>query len=185
MGLFCVNFHFRTTDDRALAEAVGRRGVSRYRVVPAKNGWTSLFEEQASEQDDRRIRDLAGGLSRDLHVPAIAFLVHDSDIACFWLFDNGQLLDEYNSDPGYFDGDADGPPTPSGGRPDVLLPYCRPGVRVDEVAAILSQETVRSTTFAEDVIGRLAQAPWDRRQPGDSRLPGRRRRRQSRRHGRA
>jgi hypothetical protein len=158
MGLFCANFHFRTTEDRALSEAVQRRGVTRYRVVPATSGWTSLYEEQASEQDDRRIRDLAGGLSEDLHVAAIAFLVHDSDIACYWLFDNGQLLDEYNSDPGYFDQEPDGPPSPSGGRPEVLVRYCRTGVRQDELAAILSEETVRATTFAEDLIRRLAKA---------------------------
>jgi hypothetical protein len=157
MGLFCVNFHFRTTDDRALSEALNRRGVTRYRVVPAKNGWTALYEERASEQDDTRIRDLAGGVSGDLHVAAIAFLVHDSDIACYWLFDNGQLLDEYNSDPDYF-GDSDGPPSPSGGRPEVLLRYCRPGVRQDDLAAILAQETVRATTFAERLIERLAKA---------------------------
>jgi hypothetical protein len=157
MGLFCVNFHFRTTDDRALSEALNLRGITRYRVVPAKSGWTSLYEEQASEQDERRIRDLAAGLSEDLHVAAIAFLVHDSDIACYWLFDNGQLLDEYNSDPDYF-GDSDGPPSPSGGQPDVLLRYCRPGVRQDELAAILAKETVQATTFAEHLIERLAKA---------------------------
>jgi hypothetical protein len=158
MGLFCVNFHFRTTDDGALTVALNRRGVIRYRIVPAKSDWTSLYEEEASEQDDRRILDLARGLSEDLHVPAIAFLVHDSDIACYWLFDDGQLLDEYNSDPGYFDPDTDGPPSPSGGRIDVLLRYCRPGVQRDELTAILAEETVRKTTFAEDVIRRLAKA---------------------------
>jgi hypothetical protein len=158
MGLFCVNFHLRMTDDRALSEALNRRGIRRYRVVPAKSGWTSLYEEQASEQDEGRIRELAGGLSEHLRVPAIAFMVHDSDVACYWLFDNGQLRDEYNSDPGYFDGDADERPGPSGGRPDVLLPYCRPGVRQDELAAMLSEQTVRATTFADDVIRRLAGA---------------------------
>src|SRR5262249_50963848 len=131
MGLFCVNFHFRTTDHEALAEALKRRRVPRYRIVPGKSDWTSLFEEQASDQDDQRIRDLAGGLSKDLHVAAIAFLVHDSDIACYWLFDNGQLVDEYNSDPDYF-GDSDGPPSPTGGRPEVLLRYCRSGTRKED-----------------------------------------------------
>ena len=48
MGLFCVNLHFRTTDDSALSEALVRRGISRYRIVLAKSGWTSLNEEQAS-----------------------------------------------------------------------------------------------------------------------------------------
>jgi hypothetical protein len=158
MGLFCVNFHLRTTDDKALSEALKRRGVTRYRIVPAKSRWTSLYEEQASEQDDKRIRDLAGGLSEDLNVAAIAFLVHDSDIACYWLFDHGRLLDDYNSDPSYFDPDFDGPPSPSGGRPEVLVRYCRQGVRQDELAAILSVESLRATTFAENLIERLAKA---------------------------
>ncbi|HVC97804.1 MAG TPA: ankyrin repeat domain-containing protein [Pirellulales bacterium] len=154
MGLFCVNVHFRTTDDHALSASLNKRSVTRYRIVPAKNGWTSLYEERASEQDDRRIRDLAGGLSEDLHVAAIAFLVHDSDIACYWLFDDGQLLDEYNSYPNYFDDDADGPPSPSGGRTEVLVRYCQTGVQEDQLTAILRGEAL----FAEDVIAGLAQA---------------------------
>ena len=158
MGLFCVNFHFRTADDRALSEALRRRGVTRSRVVAGKNGWTALYEEQASEQDDRRIRDLAGGLSQDLHAAGIAFLVHDSDIACYWLYDNGRLLDEYNSNPDYFDQETDGPPRPAGGRPDLLLPFCRPGVGREELEAILGEENVRATIFAEEVIRRLARA---------------------------
>src|SRR5437879_1406555 len=81
LGLFCANLHFRTEDDRALSAALDRRGVARYRILPARNGWTSLYEERASGQDDDWIRDLGGGLSRDLQVAAIAFLVHDSDIA--------------------------------------------------------------------------------------------------------
>ena len=142
MGLFCVNLHFRTTDDKALSDALGRRGVSRYRVVPAKSGWTSLYEEQASEQDDRRIRDLAGGLSEDLQVPAIAFLVHDSDIACYWLFDGGRLLDEYNSCPDYFDD----------GATDDGSPSLRPGLDLE----ILTE-------------GRCLRLPQDRPGPGPER----------------
>src|SRR5262249_22748611 len=106
--------------------------------------------------DTDRLRDLARDLSEDLHVAAIAFMVHDSDFACYWLFDNGRVLDEYNSCPDYFgeDDEDDGPARPSSGRPDVLLRYCRAGVRQEELAATLSSESV----FAEDVIERLAQA---------------------------
>src|SRR5262245_31884956 len=82
MGLFCVNLHFRTTDDKALSAALARRKVTDTRVLPVKKGWVSLYEEQASQQDDERIRELAGGLSGDLKVPAIAFMVHDSEISC-------------------------------------------------------------------------------------------------------
>jgi hypothetical protein len=102
-----------------------------------------------------RIRDLAGGLSADLEVAAISFMVHDSDVASYWLFDGGRLLDHYNSCPDYFDDDAgeDEPPSPTGGRADLLLPYCRDGVQHDEVAAILTRDTL----FAERIVEQLAE----------------------------
>jgi hypothetical protein len=156
MGLFCVNFHLRATDERSVADAMSRRGITRFHVVPAKTGWTALYEERASEQDDQWILQLGRGLSEELQVAVIAFLVHDSDIACYWLFDNGQLLDEYNSDPSYFDSDTDGPPSPSGGRTEILVRYCRPGIRQAELAAILAEEAVQEATFAEEIIDRLA-----------------------------
>jgi ankyrin repeat protein len=156
MGLFCVNMHFRTADDKTLSAALNRRGVTRNLVLPAKDGWTSMYEEVASHQDDGRIRELAGGLSKDMHVAAIAFMVHDSDIACYWLFDDGSLIDQYNSCPDYFDDDAtdDESTGHSGGTPDVLLRYCRPGVRKEDLEAVLSEQTV----FAENVIQGLANA---------------------------
>jgi hypothetical protein len=154
MGLFCVNIHFRSTDDKALSAAVRNLGVSQFRVLPAKNGWTSLYEEEASHQDDGRVRELMDGLSGALKVAAIAFMVHDSDIACYWLYENGQLLDEYNSCPAYFDDDATGDEPPSGGRPEVLVRYCRNGVTEEQIAAALGGESV----FAEGVIEELAGA---------------------------
>lgn len=154
MGLFCVNMHFRSTDDKTLTAAVGKRGVSRFRVLPAKGGWTSLYEEEASHQDDGRIRELMDGLSQDLKAAGIAFMVHDSDVACYWLYENGELLDEYNSCPAYFDDDATGEEPPSGGRPNVLVRFCRAGVTEEQIATALGGESV----FAEGVIEELATA---------------------------
>jgi hypothetical protein len=153
MGLFCVNFHFRNTDASALSAAMKRRGIAKHRVLPEKNGWTSLYDARASEQDEDRIRQLAGDLSNELSVPAIAFLVHDSDIACYWLFDRGRELDHFNSCPDYFSQDDDGPGAPpSGGQPRLLLPYGRGGLQEDQIAAILQSESL----FAEDLIQKLA-----------------------------
>jgi hypothetical protein len=155
MGLFCANFHFKTADDRAVSEALQRRGLDRYVVVPARGGWTTMYEQRASEQDDEWICELAEGLSKDLQVAAIAFLVHDSDIACYWLFDQGGRVDQYNSSPDYFDSVADDEPAgPAGGQPDVLLRYCRAGVQRDELGAMLAQDSI----FAEGVIENLAEA---------------------------
>jgi hypothetical protein len=156
MGLFCANFHFRDVDEDALQTAIARRGLDGCRVLSAKAGWTSLYEEGASQQDEEWICELAGDLSRDLRAAAIAFMVHDSDIACYWLFDNGQQIDDYNSFPDYFDMDttASEPSGPRGGRPELLLRYCRKGVKRDELATILREQT----TFAESIIEQLAQA---------------------------
>jgi hypothetical protein len=154
MGLFCVSFHFKTANVGALAAALDRRKVRDRRLLPVHNGWCSLYEEKASQQDDARIRKLASGLSKDLQVPAIAFMVHDSDIACYWLYDNGVLLDEYNSCPDYFDNDGDGESTPSGGDAEVLVRFCRPGVSVEQLSEVLSTNVV----FAEEIIQRLADA---------------------------
>jgi hypothetical protein len=155
MGLFSVSLHFRNADENALNAAIKRRGLNRYRVLAPKGGWTTLYEERASQQDDEWIHELTGGLSRDLHVAAFAFMVHDSDIARYWLFDDGRLIDEYNSFPDYFDMDASGEPSgPSGGRPDFLVRYCRAGVREKQLAAILTEDA----TFAESVIEQLAKA---------------------------
>lgn len=154
MGLFCVSMHFRTTDDQALPEALVQRGISNYRILPAKNGWNSLYEQRASEQNEEWICELTAGLSRDLNVAAIAFLVHDSDIACYWLYDGGKLLDEYNSCPHYFDdfSDASGGLGPSDSKPDVLVRYCQPGTTTAQLEAILNQQVV----FAEGIIEQLA-----------------------------
>jgi hypothetical protein len=153
MGLFCVNFHFRSADQNALTAALARHGADRHRILSDKNGWTSLYEEQASEQDDRRIRDLAAALTRDLNGAAIAFMVHDSDIACYWLYENGKLLDEFNSCPDYFD-EVESGAGPSGGDVDVLLRFCRPNVRGEYLRGILSEDDL----FAENIIERLAGA---------------------------
>src|SRR5262245_44835179 len=135
MGLFCVNLHFRTTDEQGLSAALKNQGVANYHVLPAKNGWVTLYEERASMQDDEWLQELASGLSQELQVPAIAFLVHDSDVACYWLFDDGQLLDQFNSCPDYFDDGALGRgQSQLGGQPDVLLRYCRSGVTEDDLA---------------------------------------------------
>jgi hypothetical protein len=155
MGLFCVNFHFRTSDDKALTAALKRRGVTRSIVLPAKGEWSSLYEAEASHQDDGRIRELAGGLSAVLHTAVVAFMVHDSDIACYWLFEDGKLIDDFNSCPNYFEDDDSEEDSPrSGGKPDALLRYCRAGITQEALAAILSEQSV----FAESIIEHLADA---------------------------
>jgi hypothetical protein len=62
-------------------------------------------------------------------------LNHDDDILWYQLFENGKLIDEYDSTPGYFDKSA-GPSSPSGGNARALC-HAFQSENVDEVERIL------------------------------------------------
>jgi hypothetical protein len=151
MGHSSVSFHFKTTDEAALNSLLVERDISHFLIAPAKNGWVSLYEERASRQNPGLICDLAAGLSEGLKTAAIAFSVHDSDIACYWLYENGKLLDEFNSCPDYFDFGGQVPATSRGGQPGILLRFCPAGVSEDDLSQILSAGNV----LTEEMIDKL------------------------------
>lgn len=158
MGTFLVNVHVQTDDRAAVERELRRLSLDRCWLTPPSGGWTSVYEEQASTQNDEWIRELTIQLSARVHAPAIAFLVHDSDLVCYWLFDRGRLLDEFNSCPDYFDAGEDGA---SGtavaarlrGQPDVLVRYCRQHVHASDIENVLASEP----TFAEEQLAALAE----------------------------
>jgi hypothetical protein len=151
MGHSSVSFHFRATDETALNTHLVDRGISHFLIAPAKNGWVSLYEERASRQDEGLICDLAAGISEDLKTAAIAFSVHDSDIACYWLYENGKLLDKFNSSPDYFGADGPVPATARGGEPGILSRFCQAGVSEDDLSQILGAGMV----FTEEMLDQL------------------------------
>jgi hypothetical protein len=152
MGAFIVNINVRS-DDPAAVERELKELTKAAWVTDAKNGWISVYEEEASTQDDRRIKDLSSGLSEALNAPVVAFLVHDSDFVCYWLIESGKLVDEFNSRPGYSDDDdeseADVPC-----RPELLIRYCVPGTQVDDVRRVLLD---RDEIFAEENLRKLSE----------------------------
>ncbi len=153
MGAFVANFHIRGEDSEAVRQTLLEIGVSEVRVENPRNGWVSIFERRASDQDEKWIARLAGELSGRLRTVCVAFLVHDSDIARYWLIDHGQLLDEYNSAPDYFSEVSPAEKQRFEGRANVFLRYCQPGVTASEIEAVLRAEE----TFAEDIITNLAE----------------------------
>src|SRR5438874_2591578 len=102
MGAFFTNYQLRTEDSSAVANAVKPLASPRAYVSPPKNGWVTVYEEKSDEQDDAVLRKIAMALSRSLKTAVFAFLVHDSDVLMYWLYNNGQIVDEFNSAPDYF-----------------------------------------------------------------------------------
>lgn len=130
MGASFVNYQLRTSDARAVVQAAQERVAARAYVSPAHNGWVTLFDETSDAQGPSEIDRLSHGLSLALHVPLLAFLVDDSSLFAYYLFDDeGCLIDEYNSAPALF-GQPGSPDVHQrfAGQPVLLEQYCRPGV---------------------------------------------------------
>jgi hypothetical protein len=152
MGAFIANLHVRSEDEEGVRRTMADIGASSFHVAAPGKGWISIYEQRASTQDEDWIADLAGQLSSRLHTVCVGFLVHDSDIARYWLSDQGKLLDEYNSIPDYFDEVSAAIRERVQGRPDIFLRYCQPGVTREQIEAVLRADVV----FADDTITQLA-----------------------------
>jgi hypothetical protein len=111
MGNFYTNFMLRGPSQQAVATALaGRSSI----ITPTQDGCIVVFDEASDDQDPEIITGLASRLSRELSCPVLAVLNHDDDIFWYQLYLRGELADEYDSSPGYFDPSAE-PSAPAGG----------------------------------------------------------------------
>ena len=115
MGGFYTNYTLRGPTQEAVAEALhGRRAT----VTPPDHGCVVAFDEASDDQDQERIVHLANRLSLELNCPVLAVLDHDEDVLWYALSVAGEVMDEYNSTPGYFA--PSGPQDPTGGDAKLL-----------------------------------------------------------------
>jgi hypothetical protein len=82
-------------------------------------GYVAVFDRANDEQDFDDIEQLGRDVTAALTCSALAAALHDDDVLYLWLFRDGQLLDCYDSLPGYFDPEAE-PGPPSGGSGELL-----------------------------------------------------------------
>ncbi len=111
MGQFYVNYTLRGVTQGAVAKALAGRACI---VTPSANGTVVAFDDESENQDQDVISSLAMELSRKLRCPVLAVMDHDDDILWYQLYTDGELQDEYDSTPGYFDPAAQ-PSAPAGG----------------------------------------------------------------------
>lgn len=122
MGMFCTNVQLRRGPDtslemiaKVLDAFVAERGMvrgdpdanayDRTIVVRAGEGdWISIYDEDTEDQRVTNLYELAAVLSRLTHSTAVSILVHDSSVVLLGLFVEGEMVDEYNSDPRHMDG---------------------------------------------------------------------------------
>ncbi len=101
MGTFYVNHTVRAPQDRVIA-FLKKEGRTAF-VSPTYHGYTVVCDRQCDEQDPIAIARLGQRLSSHLESPVLAVLNHDDAILCYWLFEQGRLIEEYDSFPDCFE----------------------------------------------------------------------------------
>ncbi len=118
MGLFYTNMTVYGTSRDAVLAFLRNVDIPAF-VSPERDGYTVVFERGLDEQDPMAIETLGCFLTEELACPALTAVLHDDDVLYLWLFQNGKLLDRYDSSPAYFDSTSDHRP-PEGGDAQLI-----------------------------------------------------------------
>jgi len=154
MGASFTNLHVRNSSAAAVGAMAKNFAETRGYVSPDANGWVTVYDEAADSQNIEILCDMAAGISKELKTVVIAFMVHDSDIAFYWVYKDGSLVDEFDSCPDYFQSVDDATKQRVKGRTEVLLPLCVPGTTLGQLEDVLHSPD-GPPTFAEDLVREL------------------------------
>lgn len=142
MGATFSSIQVRAGSQEAVIEGLNGLLKEPTYVSPSVGGWVGVYPEGAEATDT-----LAAALSRHLSTAVLDWSVYDSDVFQYWLYEHGELRDEFNSSPDYFEGqNAEGDeesemekidPAKVQGDPQALLPYCLPGTARAAVSEVL------------------------------------------------
>src|SRR5690242_12194507 len=118
MGNFYTNFTLRGPSQQAVAKLLTGRSAF---VTSEQNGVVMVFDEECDTQDQAVITELGERLSRKFGCAVWSVLNHDDDILWYQLYLAGELVDEYDSTPDYFE-DSEEPSDsgPKGGNANML-----------------------------------------------------------------
>jgi hypothetical protein len=155
VGGFLVNVHVRHSSVEPIQRALAGIPTAHGYLTLPELGWVSVYESRCSEQDDDWIKHVVQQMSYVADTIAIAFLIHDGDFLCYWLYDRCRLIDEYNSQPDYFESRSAAAKRKVAGRPKQLLTACRNGVSLKQVKAVFRADVDPYERLAEfaDLLG--------------------------------
>lgn len=112
MGNFYTNYTVRGAERSAIIEFMsGRQAI----VSPTDQNCVVVFDEESDSQSPSVVEALGKSLSSELGCTVLTIVNHDDSILIYQLIQNGEVIDEYDSCPGYFDFSAAEIEGPSGG----------------------------------------------------------------------
>jgi hypothetical protein len=153
MGNFYVNFTVKSDASQPVVYTLKRAQLNAIVTTPSRGG-VVVFEEGSDTQELRAIETVGELLAREVGAPILGILNHDDDILCYWLWNQGRLIDSYNSCPDYFEepGQESGD---TGGNARTLCEVLSVPGAVDRVEAILRADEY---AFAVDRHSHLVEA---------------------------
>lgn len=135
MGNFYVNITTRKASAGEVVSFLKTKGLAAF-VIGGPEDYCTIYEEGCDAQDTEHLSSLLGEISSRFSCPAIGILNHDDDILAYELWSNGEVVDSYNSCPGYFEDDESGM-QPEGGDAKVLSELIGNGKNVQEIERVL------------------------------------------------
>ncbi len=157
MGNFYVNFTVRSDDPLRIASTLKQARRKAF-VTPPVNGQVVVYEEESDNQDTRAIEEVGRLLSGELKAAVLAVLNHDDDVLCYWLFEDGQLSDSYNSRPDYF-GEVEPDGAGTGGDARRLCAAFSAESATDRVQAVLAGKDYGFALFRHSELVKLLGLP--------------------------
>lgn len=152
MGAFFTNCHVRTSDKSLCVKALQGTIHSRALISESKNGWITVYDESSESQDIEELRRLGQGISAGLKTAVFCFLVHDSDIFVYLLYDKGEFVDQFDSRPDYFGPVTDEHRREWAGNFGRLVKFAARGTTAEKIRKVLAKPQVveeeRAAQFA-------------------------------------
>jgi hypothetical protein len=150
MGPSYSNLVLRGPERGRIVQALEARGRTAF-VGPTVNGCTVVFDEE-SEHDPQDVAALAAELTAALGGAALGVTLHDDHVLSCSLAQEGRVVDEYDSSPGYFEGNER---PPHGGNAALLCDAFGVPERAAEVERILRGDHALETARHEELTQAL------------------------------
>jgi len=103
MGASFVNYQILSSELNKVTESVAKLIQSKAYVSLPKNNWITLYDEESdNEFNYYEIHYMCQQISLDLSTTVIALLVYTDLYLLYFLYNNGECIDEYHSNPDGF-----------------------------------------------------------------------------------
>jgi ankyrin repeat protein len=152
MGASFANCHVRTSEKTTCTSALKSAIRSRAMLTEPKNGWVTVYDETSESQDVNELRRIGKTISSKLKTTVFCFMVHDSDVFLFLLFDKGKLVDQFDSRPDYFGPATENQRRQWAGNAERLAGFAKDGVTVRHITKVLA----RNQVVEEDRVAEFA-----------------------------